>query len=70
MNTSKYTIEQQIDAVKREINMRRRVYPRWVQLKKMSSERADFELNCMSEVLHTLQLLKFNQEKERSLFPN
>lgn len=48
------SIEQQIACVKREIGMRERVYPRWVENKKMSQEKADAEISTMKDVLETL----------------
>lgn len=49
------TIEDQIKAVEREINMRRRVYPKWVENKRMSQEKADKEIAAMQAVLETLK---------------
>lgn len=49
------TIEDQIKAVEREISMRRRVYPRWVENKRMSREKADKEIATMEAVLETLK---------------
>lgn len=47
-------LEKQIEAVAREILMRRRVYPRWVAAKKMTQEKADYEIAAMEAVLVTL----------------
>ena len=52
------TLDEQIDCVKREIGMRERVYPKWVQLRRLSQEQADRELGRMRAVLNTLQNLK------------
>lgn len=52
------TLDDQIDCVKREIGMRERVYPKWVQLRRLSQEQADRELGRMRAVLNTLQNLK------------
>lgn len=49
------TIEQQIQAVKREIGLRQGVYPRFVAAKRMSQEKADHELAAMQAVLRTLE---------------
>jgi len=48
----------QIDCVKREIGMRERVYPTWVQRRRLSQEQADRELSRMRAVLKTLQDLQ------------
>lgn len=48
----------QIAAVKREIALRQRCYPRWVEKKLMKQAAADHEIAWMSAVLHTLIALK------------
>ena len=53
-----HTLDDQIDCVKREIGMRERVYPKWVQLRRFSQEQSDRELGRMRAVLNTLQNLK------------
>jgi hypothetical protein len=55
-------LEQQLACVRREIGMRRRVYPRWVQAGRMSQAAADREIATMEAVLDTLT-------KVRSLQP-
>jgi hypothetical protein len=52
------TLDQQIEAVAREIGMRARVYPRWVASNKMSQAKADHEQAAMRAVLATLQECK------------
>ena len=62
-------ISEQIKCVKREIGMRKRVYPRWVENGNMTQEKAEHELAAMSAVLETLQSLEPASEdmfKERS----
>jgi hypothetical protein len=49
------TLEQQIASVKREIAMRERVYPRWVESGRLVQVRADHEIAAMKAVLETLQ---------------
>ena len=48
-------LEEQVRCVEREIRCRRRVYPRWVEERRMSQAAADHELACMEAVLVTLQ---------------
>jgi len=50
-----FTLDEQIACVEREIRMRERVYPRWVEAKKMSQAKADHEIACMRAALKTLQ---------------
>ena len=54
----------QIKCVDREIGMRLRVYPRWVQSGRMKQDEADREIARMEAVLATLHRLA---EKERLL---
>ena len=48
------TLAMQIACVEREIAMRERVYPRWVEAGKMKQKDADDELAAMHAVLTTL----------------
>lgn len=52
------TIEDQIVCVRREIGMRKRVYPRWVENGKMKMDQADREIAVMEAVLKTLEYLR------------
>lgn len=47
-------INEQIACIEREINMRQRVYPKWVAAGKMSKQKADREIEIMGAVLHRL----------------
>lgn len=48
------TLADQIACVKREIAMRKSVYPKWVRLGKMTEEKAAREIEVMQSVLDTL----------------
>lgn len=54
------TIEEQIACVERELGMRERVYPRWVNQHppKMTPKTMELELARMRAVLATLRLVK------------
>ena len=52
------SLDQQIAAVKREVAMRRAVYPKRVADKTMTQEKADWQIAVMSAVLETLEGLK------------
>lgn len=52
------TLTDQIASVRREITMRRNVYPRWVESGRLKQETADREIACMEAVLKTLEGLK------------
>lgn len=43
--------ERKIEALERELNMRRRVYPRWVGGGKMTQEKADEEMLVFEAIL-------------------
>lgn len=51
MSTS---ISEQVECVRREIRMRKQVYPRRVAAGQMQQADADRELACMQDVLETL----------------
>ena len=57
------TLEQQIACVKREIGMRQRVYPRWVESGKMKQDAADREIAAMKAVHETLIALQWQPMK-------
>lgn len=52
------TLDEEIASVEREIALRERVYPRWVEQKKMSQEKADYEIAAMRSVAESLHRLK------------
>lgn len=51
---AQFTLQQQIDCVRREIAMRERVYPAWVGKGKMKPEVAQHQIEAMKAVLATL----------------
>lgn len=57
----------QIACVRREIAMRRRVYPGWVSSGRMTQEQSDLELTRMQAVLETLQGLMPPEPKQEAL---
>jgi hypothetical protein len=48
----------QLACVVRELAMRRRVYPRWVESGKMTQAKADLEIRAMEAVAETLRGLE------------
>jgi hypothetical protein len=52
------TLDEQIACVRREILMRERVYPKWVDAGKMKLETATREKATMEAVLKTLEHLR------------
>ena len=54
-------IDEQVKCVEREIGMRERVYPRWIEAKRMTQKKADQELEAMRAVLETLQNIQLTE---------
>lgn len=53
-------LQQQINCVKREIEMRHRTYPHWVTNGRIQQPQADYEIKAMNAVLETLRELHAN----------
>jgi len=66
------TLTEQIKGVRREIDYRKRLYPRWVQDGKMTQQEANYQIELMEYVLNTLQaVLNFERDyiaKNQKLF--
>lgn len=58
-------IERQIAEVRRELAMRRRVYPRWVSAGRMAQDEADKFIAAMEAVQGTLERLRDAQRAHR-----
>lgn len=57
-------LSQQLKCVEREIEMRNRVYPRWVASKKLTQAKADQEIAAMQAVAKTLRSVIADQTAE------
>lgn len=53
-------LDEQIACIKREIRLRRSVYPHWVRRGRMRQGAADYEITALEAVLTTLQYMKGN----------
>lgn len=60
------TLDEQLEEVKREIGLRRRLYPRWVTDGKMSQAKADRGIAAMEAVRETLERLLDESERLRA----
>lgn len=49
------SLPDQIKCVRREIGLRKRVYPRWVESGRLTQAKADAEIAAMKAVLATLE---------------
>lgn len=67
MNTAPATLDEQIECVRREIGMRRRVYPRWVEIGRITQAHADHQIAAMEAVLATLESLRPAQPQQGAL---
>ena len=65
----KVTIERQLQAAERELALRRRVYPRWIEKKKMTQAKADDEIAAMEAITETLRGLMPAEIKQVDLLP-
>lgn len=57
MDLSPVTLDEQIAEVRRELELRKRVYPAWVERGKMTQEAADTHMRRMEVALETLETL-------------
>jgi hypothetical protein len=62
MKRVELTLDRQIACVEREVEMRRRVYPRWITEGRISQAKALDEIEAMKAVLATLRGLKAEAE--------
>ena len=61
------TVEEQIDAARRELRMRRRVYPRLVTDGRMTQKKADHEIAAMEAIVATLESLQPSRTTQPAL---
>lgn len=57
-------IDRQIACVRREVSMRRRVYPRWVSTGKMTQDEADRQISTMEAVQATLESVRSERQAQ------
>jgi hypothetical protein len=57
----KFTLDQQLAEVRREIEMRRRVYASWVRNGKMRQDAADRQIACMEAVHETVRQARMRE---------
>ena len=54
--------EGMLAAARRELDMRKRVYPRWVDAGRITQAKADHEIACMEGIVQVLENRKAAQE--------
>ena len=52
------TVQEQITEIERELGLRRRVYPKWVDAGKMKQATAEYRIEVLEGVLDTLRSFK------------
>ena len=60
------SLAEQIASVEREIRMRERAYPRWIEQRRMIAKTAEHEIACMRAVLASLQQIAAREGHERA----
>jgi hypothetical protein len=53
-----FTLDEQIRCVRRELALRKNVYPKWIESGRMKPEVADHEISCLKAVHDTLSRLQ------------
>ena len=48
------TLNEQIDCAKRELAMRKNLYPKWVESGNMAHDEATHQIECMESIVATL----------------
>ena len=56
------TLDQQLASARRELALRKKVFPAWIQNGRLTHEKADHELACMTAIVGTLEKLKHLNE--------
>lgn len=63
------SIAEQLQCARRELEMRRRIYPSWVQRGKMKQDKADHEMQAMQAIVDSLEYFRMVVEKEEYVIP-
>ena len=58
------TDDDRVKCIEREVILRRRVYPRFVQTGKMTQKKADQEIAVMESILNMMKNLKAMNERD------
>lgn len=62
------TFTQQLECAERELKMRERVYPWWVDAEKLTREKAEHEIAAMRAIVETLRPLAAKESDQPELF--
>lgn len=61
---TKMTLDRQIEAAQRELELRESCYPRWVRDGKMSESKAAYQISAMKAILQTLRWVRTYQHAD------
>ena len=52
------TLDEQVAALRRELALRLRVYPKWIASGKMTQHKAEHEIDCIRDAITTLETFR------------
>ena len=65
MNITQTKIDSMRKTAKRELDKRKYFYPKWIEEKRITQEKADFELQGMQEIVDYFDWLMIHTEPEQ-----
>lgn len=65
MEYTKTDFENMRKCVKRELELRKKVYPKWVAAKRMSQQKADYEIREMEKICNYFDYMYIYSEPEQ-----
>lgn len=57
-----------VECAKRELALRQRVYPKWVESGRLDARKADHEVECMQHIVSRLEKIRDEEAGQPSLF--
>lgn len=57
-----------VECARRELALRERVYPRWIDQGKLDARKADHEIRCMRAIFERLDRIREEEEGQPLLF--
>lgn len=66
MNLTQTDIDTFRRCILREVNMRKKVYPKWVETNKMSHEKAQFKIETMEKIKDYFDYLQIHAAPEQT----
>lgn len=63
----KITIDDEISCIAREIAMRKKVYPKWIETRRMTRDKANHEVLTMEKTLRRLKGIKAKESNQTQI---